>query len=507
MKIKRWGLCLSFALTGCSQTEFASLSPVENLPQEVREDFSLNTVYPLRLVEDFFRQDQTETSRTSVFFKVEDSDSNPVFGLQAQDFVVSENSEDVRIFRLGSNQINLGQRADIVFVVDHTASMGSTIEETKRRVGDFVTNLRQRGSDVRLCLVSFRDRTTKKCDVFVEDNPATAQNENLESFLRDMNALSTGGGGGTLDEGQLQALMDAAKSPWRGNSQRAAILLTDAGFLYSPNNQGRLGKDAPEYQAFLNAVRPSQMSIFAVAPSKRGYNSELLRLPAMTTFNGGAWFNYAEMIAGRISLAGILDQIAERIGVQYVVEYESSQNPNLNPNLPLSARRILISLKVSSRNRIQIQQIASNFPQGRPQGKSRFRLSREARTQTGDRQVLLNQRLITQGFRLEKRELVFDLPPESNAEVLVRYTPENLRDAFSIQQMILPRELEVSSLSVKLNSQKVSFENLGLSRNSNGDYVLDPASLVFKEGDPFELARRRELRVEIAGEKVRSSSP
>jgi hypothetical protein len=503
MQIKKTSLFLFFALAGCSQTEFASLSPVENLPQEVREDFSLNTVYPLRLVEDFFRQDQTETSRTSIFFKVEDSDSNPVFGLQAQDFVVTENSEDVRVFRLGSNQISLGQRADIVFVVDHTASMGSTIEETKRRVGDFVANLRQRGSDVRLCLVSFRDRTTKKCEVFVEDNPATAQNENLESFLRDMNALRTGGGGGTLDEGQLKALMDAALSPWRGNSQRAAILLTDAGFLYSPNNQGAIGRDAPEYQSFLNVVRPSQMSIFAVTPSKAGYNSPFQRLPAMTSFNGGAWFNYAEMVAGRISLASILDQIAERIGVQYVVEYESSQNPNLNPNLPLSARRIAISLKVSSRNRVQIQQVSSNFPQGRPQGKSRFRLSREARTQTGERQVLLNQRPISQGFRLEKRELVFDQPPESNAEILVRYTPENLRDAFSIQTMILPKDLEVSSLSVKLNSQRVPLENLGLSRNSNGDFVFDPSSIVFKEGDPFELVRRRELRIEISGERIR----
>lgn len=500
---KKYAVLFLLVLAACSKTEFASLSPVQNLPQDVREDFSLNAVYPLRLVEDFFNQDQLEVSKTSIFFKVEDNNSNPVFGLQLQDFRVVENNEEVRNFRLGSSQISLGQRADIIFVVDHTASMGSTIEETKRRVGDFVTNLRQRGSDVRLCLVSFRDRTTKKCDVFVEDNPQTAQNENLEAFLRDMNALSTGGGGGTLDEGQLQALMDAARSPWRGNSQRAAILLTDAGFLYSPNNQGRLGKDAPEYQAFLNVVRPSQMSIFAVAPSKRGYNSELLRLPAMTSFNGGAWFNYADMVAGRVSLASILDQIAERIGVQYVIEYDSNQNTNINPNLPLASRRIAVNLKVSSGSRILIQQTSSNFPQGRPQAKSRFRLSREARTQTGDRQVLVNQRVLNSGFRLEKRELVFDQAPESGAQVLVRYTPENLRDAFVIQTLILPRDLEASSLFVRLNGQAVSFENLGLSRNSNGDYVFDPSSLVFREGDPFELARRRELRIEISGEQVR----
>lgn len=489
-------------LSGCSQTEFASLTPVENDPLEVREDFSLNAVYPLRLVEDFFRQDQSEVSRTTVFFKVEDADSNPVFALQAQDFVVQENSEDVHVFRLGSNQISLGQRADIVFVVDHTASMGSTIDETKRRVGDFVSSLRQKGSDVRLCLVSFRDQTTKRCEFFVEDNPQTTQNENLEAFLRDMNALRTGGGGGTIDEGQLQALMDAARSPWRGNSQRAAILLTDAAFLYSPENQGRLGDEAPEYQEFLNIVRPSQMSVFAVTPSKRGYNSGFKGLPSMTSFNGGAWFDYEKMVEGRLSLASILDQIADRLGVQYVMEYTSDQNSNLNPSLPLSDRQISIALKVTSRHRIQVQQISSNFPQGRPQSRTRFRLSKEARTQTGSRQVLINQQPISRGFRLERREIVFDQAPSSNAEILVRYTPENLREAFEIQQVVLPHNLEIRSLSVTMNTKPVSFENLGISRNSNGDLVFDPTVLVFKEGDPFELALRRELRIEISGERI-----
>ena len=122
-------------------------------------------------------------------------------------------------------------QADIVFAIDTTGSMSSTISRVVTNVISFTTTLSERYNvKVNYALIDFGD--------LGEDGPeSTAVVKNGSSnwfsdagaFALKVQALSASGGG-DAPECAVDALETARQLDWRGNSGKLVILITDAGY-------------------------------------------------------------------------------------------------------------------------------------------------------------------------------------------------------------------------------------------------------------------------------------
>ena len=68
--------------------------------------------------------------------------------------------------------------------------------------------------------------------------------------------------------------------------------------------------------------------------------------------------------------------------------------------------------------------------------------------------------------------------------------------------MIIPGSIDLQSLRVLLNGVLVKLSDLGLSLNEAGNYVFDPAMLLFNYDDPYNLYNSQGLDVHIFGSIV-----
>ncbi len=114
-------------------------------------------------------------------------------------------------------------KADLVFVIDTTGSMGRTIDNVKNNIETYVNDLHEKNIDVRLGLVEFKD--------IYEDSVNSTKSygfyEDVDSFINDVDSLVPDGGG-DLDETAVDALYEARKMEYRAGSNKFIILVTDA---------------------------------------------------------------------------------------------------------------------------------------------------------------------------------------------------------------------------------------------------------------------------------------
>lgn len=116
-------------------------------------------------------------------------------------------------------------KADVVFVVDTTGSMGGTIRNVKNNINQFVTELQENKVDVRLGLVEYRDiyadgiGSTKSYDWYTDVN----------SFKSQLSSLGVSGGG-DIPESAVDALYCAQNMSFRSGVKKYIILITDADY-------------------------------------------------------------------------------------------------------------------------------------------------------------------------------------------------------------------------------------------------------------------------------------
>jgi len=124
-------------------------------------------------------------------------------------------------------------RADIIFVLDVTASMQKYIDGIRDGIQDFVVTLEDAEIDARIAMVAFRDLTdafdkkagTKAMQVLLfPDKPFTAD---YMLFRTEVGKLKAEGGG-DLPESSMEAIAEAAKQPFRKDVTKIMILVTDA---------------------------------------------------------------------------------------------------------------------------------------------------------------------------------------------------------------------------------------------------------------------------------------
>lgn len=129
-------------------------------------------------------------------------------------------------------------KADIVFVIDTTGSMGSAIANVKNNVNVFAEKLvNEYNVDANFSLIEFRD-------INVDGVNSTKQHKNMTSnwftnvntFKNEVNKLTVDGGG-DLPETPIDGLEMARRLDWRGDATRFVVLVTDAEY-WTTNSYG-----------------------------------------------------------------------------------------------------------------------------------------------------------------------------------------------------------------------------------------------------------------------------
>ncbi|MBI2805794.1 MAG: VWA domain-containing protein [Planctomycetes bacterium] len=116
---------------------------------------------------------------------------------------------------------------DIVFVLDVTQSLDAQIAGLKNGIGQFIKGLKDRELEARIGLIGFRDITVAgethfeflkfKGDLFTTDT---------KLFSAEVGKLQASGGG-DLPESSLDAIVKAAKYPFRPKALKVLLLITD----------------------------------------------------------------------------------------------------------------------------------------------------------------------------------------------------------------------------------------------------------------------------------------
>lgn len=125
-----------------------------------------------------------------------------------------------------AQQLDQKRKADILFVLDCTGSMGGEIEGIKETISEFADLIASEGVRVRVGLVAFRDRLIRE-DHRVLTFGGEVFTQNPKLFREQVSKLSASGGG-DAPESSLDALMLALNQPFDTSGNKVIVLITDA---------------------------------------------------------------------------------------------------------------------------------------------------------------------------------------------------------------------------------------------------------------------------------------
>lgn len=493
---------MATGLTACAPMRFEA---VPQLASETPEPFTtlFADLFKVSVSESSATQPQLEVNQTSIAFQAVLPNGEHLTNLAANDFTLVENDQVISNFKLQSNSRKIVKPVDIVFAVDITGSMTPTIESAKTRLISFIKNTRTSGHHTRMCLLTFGDYTVKRCDRFYDNNPADpsteAQVKELISEVTKLKALFGPNDPGGFDDNEnpMRALIDAAAAPWLADSQRFTILITDDGFLFSPNNQGSVGTGAPFFQEVLEAISRSQMRVFASTPSYPGYNSKFGGLPGIVEASQGEWFNFADMISGRITLDTVLNRILNRLLTTYIVEYNAEESMGLDGSLPLSKRTHKIILKNGKTATINIQAVQSNLPNGRHPYPRGFRVA-DRKIDVKSVKVKVNGVPVSTGYTIDENgDILFASTPPPHTKVDVQFSYLLLRDSIQLAPITLSKEMDVKETVITLNGKRVGEDFIEIKETLEGQRVLSLKDAVLDEADPFGIRAAQGLEVVV----------
>ena len=141
---------------------------------------------------------------------------------------------------LPTHGINAGTRtgtapkkAELVFVIDSTGSMGDAINNVKTGITSFVNSLETQGVKLRIGIVEYRDIEEDGLDstIIHELNHSPWMNSTSE-MVGVLGGIAADGGGDIPESviDGLGYLVDGETIPWSSDSYKFAVVLTDAGY-------------------------------------------------------------------------------------------------------------------------------------------------------------------------------------------------------------------------------------------------------------------------------------
>nr|WP_130511756.1 PKD domain-containing protein [Krasilnikovia cinnamomea] len=193
---------------------------------------------------------------------------------------------------------------DLVFVIDTTGSMSSTINSVKAYASQIANQLATRSNSYRFALVDYRDQPAYTGSS--GDYPSRL----VVPFTSDLAQLQTGlntlyaSGGGDWPESALSGLEEGLKLPWRTNVQKVAILMTDAPAHDPEPVSGLTSADVINHALAIDPVQ-----IYSVDVS--GYNAAA-NLAPLSAGTGGAQYRTADGISVPDAISSVLSTALTR---------------------------------------------------------------------------------------------------------------------------------------------------------------------------------------------------
>lgn len=483
--MKSLKLTLSFlvwVLASCAEVEFQG-GLVGNYQTEARQFFPLETSeINFKQVDSFDNLVSLQMSLTQIGAEVSTLDRSMV--------ELSHEGVNINNFSLTKTSSETDNIIDIAFVVDITGTMSVFIEDAKSRIINFIDSTTKNGIRTRMCLSTFGDYTVKKCDRFFDNNPrdpnTKAQTKELISEISALRAYSGQGkdpGWPDFDENPMGALVDVSLAPFRPEAQKFVILVTDAGFLYSPQNQGTIGKKAPTMAAVSKAIKDSQITVFGITPMMPGYTSALNGFPSVIEQSSGEHFLFRSVINGETNLNQILNRILDRVQSSYVLSYVLDEQPNLDPTKPVEFDEVKVKIKENPKLQTFIDDLkfSATFPNGRPDFVQQWVMSSD-KVSPSSVDVWVNQKkLERKEFVINEGTLKLKQPPELASTIHVKYKYEDMAKNIRLQPLFLNRAVDENVLEIKLNGILARSEDVLFQRMASQDLSVMILPQAFKD--------------------------
>ena len=148
--------------------------------------------------------------------------------------LLNQQQEQISLFAASSE----GKTADLVFVIDSTASMSNEINNVKLSITKFAQSLEAQGVSLRIGIVEYRDIQEDGLDsTVVHKLNYSPWLSNTTQMVDKLSSISVGGGGDYPETviDALGYLVDDNTMLWSSSSYKFAIVLTDAS--YKINNR------------------------------------------------------------------------------------------------------------------------------------------------------------------------------------------------------------------------------------------------------------------------------
>ncbi len=497
-------LALSLGLNACT-TDSGDLVGVFKDPSlKVQEDtLSFKKDFSFSTSESTFEQAKYDENVMSVYFQV-NKDNKSVNDLTETDFIVKENSVDIPKFSLGADTEKIDQIADIVFVVDITGSMSAFIESAKLRLKEFIKTSREKGYHTRMCISTFGDYTVKKCDRFFDNNPRDESTESqVKELLSELASLRAHKGaaidpGGTdIPENPMRALIDAGVAPWAADSQRFVILVTDADFLYSPDYQGAIGAQAPDMKEVTDSIKASGMKVFAVTPNLPGFNSGFQNLPSIVESSTGQFFEFKRVMAGKVSIDDILNQILYSINTTYKLTYVVDQVPGLDSSLPIEKRNVEVALSNPGLGIVKQISALSSMPTGHPEYQKTWKVADQNIQPDSVKAYIDEEEVGLAEYKVKGREVTFSFVPEAGSKLRFVYVYSDLSKNFRLEPITLPDGADTDRIEVYLNGKRASARDIRFDRDMENNISVSLNPSVLGKSDPYSIHKNKGLEFKV----------
>lgn len=461
-----------------------------------------NSFFPLSTSEINFKQVDSFKNEVSLNLNVTQMGNN-VFNLEKEMIRLSHENVNINNFNLIKSSMQTDQVIDIAFVVDVTASMDTFIEDAKTRLVSFINSSLRNGIRTRMCLSTFGDYTVKKCDRFYDNdpkNPSTQiQTQELISEISKLRALKgfEDPGGKDFDENPMQAVLDVSQAPFRNEAQKFVILVTDAGFLYAPQNPGSLGNRAPNLNAVAEAIANSQITIFGITPVLPGYTSSLNGVNGIVQQSGGEHYLFQSVMNGQINLNQILDRVLDRVKSSYILTYVLDDYSQIDILKPVEFTSIKLDV-VNGSSPVKVDDIKyqATFPDGRPQYIQEWKFSNE-KIDEASVQVYVNNKFVNPSeYLISDGNLKMKQPPALSSNVLIKYKYEEQSKNIHLKPLFLNRIVNEDELIISLNGIAPREGDLIFHRDLKNDLSVVIISEALND-DYYKISQNGGLFVDI----------
>lgn len=135
-------------------------------------------------------------------------------------------------------------KADIVFIIDATGSMGDEISNVKNNLNKFTSTLNSASIDHRISVIEYRDITISEKTSILKSADGEVWNRNPDDVASILDSIEAVGGGDipeTLLDALGMAIFDSSLD-FRNDASKFAIVLTDADYK-NDNNYGLVSMD------------------------------------------------------------------------------------------------------------------------------------------------------------------------------------------------------------------------------------------------------------------------